>query len=100
MTHTGFPSTLDEFGIEMTALCAQLSKVDGMTEGEKENLYGHTTDVLCELENEYGVPTLKPEVPEATQAMFFKLHEFLYGSGVVTVADDNEYDDSNDDSQE
>jgi hypothetical protein len=69
--------TLDEFGTELTALCAQLQKADGMTEAEQEDLYDHTTDVLCLLENDYGVPALKPEVPEATQAMFFTLYKFL-----------------------
>lgn len=69
--------TLDEFGTEMTALCAQLRKVDSMTEVERANLSRQAEGLCSELESDYGVPAFKPEVPAETQKAFFTLAKHI-----------------------
>jgi hypothetical protein len=61
---------LDQIAVEMRTLCNELETAN---DGQRENLTQRAESLCSELENDYGVPAFRPEVPQATQDMFFKL---------------------------
>ncbi len=62
--------TLDELTIEMSGLCAELDRIEGLSKAELQHLTDRASDVISDVESEYGVTTLRPEVSRETQAMF------------------------------
>ena len=70
---------LNQLAVEMSNLCTELEKKAGsMTEAERDSL-SHRAGCLCsELDNNYGVPAFRPEVPEATVKMFFALAKLVF----------------------
>jgi hypothetical protein len=69
--------TLKQIGVEMTTLCAAIPKTKSLTNKERTVFSDKVMSVVEELELDYGIPAFRPEVPKATQAMFFKLYDFL-----------------------
>ena len=87
---TGVPDTCRQLTIspggailtglaEMSSLCAELEQGrESLTSAERESL-SHRAECLCsELDNNYGVPAFRPEVPEATVKMFSTLAKLVF----------------------
>ena len=60
---------LQQITNEMRGLCAELEKSGSLSEEQQEKV----CDLCGELDTEFGHVTFGPEVPEATQEMFFRL---------------------------
>lgn len=69
---------LNQLAVEMSGLCAELDRVEGLSKDELQHLSDKATDVISEMESEYGVTTLRPDVSHETQSMFFRLHKFVF----------------------
>ena len=61
---------LNQIAAEMRGLCAELEKADGVVSEEQR---AKALDLCSDLDTEFGVPAFRPEVPEATREMFFRL---------------------------
>ena len=60
--------TLDQPAVEMSGLCAELDRIEGLSKDELQHLSDRASDVISDVESEYGVTTLRPEVSRETQS--------------------------------
>jgi hypothetical protein len=70
-------SRMDEITNELLYLYAGLQKTASMTEEERAIFDQRVAEVIADVETDYGIPALSPEVPAETQRLFFALQKFV-----------------------
>jgi len=71
---------LKKIEVEMRAMYENLEKAHRQGK-QTEKLDEAVGDLLCDFENDFGIPAFVPEVPAETVQMFFKLSKL---AGVAT----------------
>jgi hypothetical protein len=69
--------TLKQIAGDMKSLCDAIPTSKSLTKKERATLEHRALSAVEELEMNYGRVAFVPEVPKATEKMFFKLYDFL-----------------------